>query len=71
MGGGGRERLSELRNCVKVEVDVLGSLFLIVRTVSSVDVNNNEKERKQKKGRRRREGESREGGCSEIYIEGE
>ena len=32
-----REDLSELRNCVKIEVAVLGSLSLIVRTVS-VDV---------------------------------
>ena len=34
-----RDNLSEIRNCVNIEVDVLGSSFLRVRTVS-VDESN-------------------------------
>ena len=33
-----RERFSELKSCVKIEVDVFGSLSLAVLTVVSVDV---------------------------------
>ena len=49
---------SELRNCVKVEVDVLGSTSLIIRTVS-VDVKQHWRKKKKKKKRKKKNNKKR------------